>query len=506
MTEHRDEHTAGADWTTLFEELPIGAYRSTPEGHMLRANRALVAFNGYATEAQLIAAVHSIEEDWYVDRLQRKRFRQALERDGRVVGMISQVYRHQTRELAWVSENAHRVLDSAGRTRFFEGTVEDITTRMQAQQALERNDALFAVLARQLPGVMFLESVASDGSTRFQFVSEGVRELYGLDPADVLEDGAAMRRLRHPDDWNKVQTGLTQARHQASGHQDEFRIVRPDGQLRWVRASSTPVPGDAAGGLRCGLVIDVTAQHEADELRHARDRAQAAHQAIAALLARISHELRTPLNAVLGFSQLLAIDATLAAKPQRYAEEALRAGRHLLLLVDDLLDLGRAESGKITLRTLDLDPTAALQESARLIEALCRELGVMLELPAPPLPAVHADPERLRQILTNLLSNAVKYNRAGGWVRVQVLPRGDKVVLQVSDSGPGLDAGQRARLFQPFERLGAERSTVPGTGLGLALSRQIARAMGGEIDVQSQPGEGCCFTLTLPAAAGTNGG
>lgn len=199
---------------------------------MLRANRALVLFNGYDSEAQLIEAVRDIGGEWYVDPDQRERFRHALERDGRVVAMVSQVYRHRSRELAWISENAHRVLDDAGRTRFFEGTVEDITERMQAQRALERNDALFAVLARQLPGVMFLEQVASDGGTQFQFISEGVRELYGLEPADVLKDGSAMRRMRHPDDWNKVQAGLGQARQQAIGHQDDFRIVRPDGELR----------------------------------------------------------------------------------------------------------------------------------------------------------------------------------------------------------------------------------------------------------------------------------
>ncbi len=482
---------------------------------MLRANRALVLFNGYDSEAQLIEAVRDIGGEWYVDPDQRERFRHALERDGRVVAMVSQVYRHRSRELAWISENAHRVLDDAGRTRFFEGTVEDITERMQAQRALERNDALFAVLARQLPGVMFLEQVASDGGTQFQFISEGVRELYGLEPADVLKDGSAMRRMRHPDDWNKVQAGLGQARQQAIGHQDDFRIVRPDGELRWVQASSTPVMGDAEGALRCGLVIDVTAQHEADALRSARDRAEAAHRAIAALLARISHELRTPLNAVLGFSQLLAADASLGPLPQRYADEALRAGRHLLALVDDLLDLGRAESGDFALRPVPLELADVLRESATLVEAQRREREIALELPPadaapaalaapglPPAPTLVADPVRLRQVLTNLLSNAIKYNRQGGWVKVSAHTRDSLLMLEVSDSGPGLDTAQQERLFQPFDRLGAERSTVPGTGLGLVLSRQIARAMGGDIGVQSAPGQGSRFTLTLPLRAG----
>ena len=114
--------------------------------------------------------------------------------------------------------------------------------------------------------------------------------------------------------------------------------------------------------------------------------------------------------------------------------------------------------------------------------------------------AVIGDATRVKQILTNLLSNAIKYNRPGGWVKVQVRREGAQVAIAVQDSGPGLDAAQQARLFRPFERVGAERGTVPGTGLGLSLSRQLARAMGGEIELESEPGQGACFTLVLPAA------
>lgn len=274
-----DAALAQADWSTLFDLLPIGAYRSTPDGRMLRANRALVALNGYSSEAQLIAAVHDIATEWYVDPERRAQFRHALEHEGRVVGMVSQIHRHGSRELAWISENAHLVRDARGQALFYEGTVEDISARVHTQQSLERSDAMLALLARQLPGVVYLVQLQPDGQAQFRFISDGVRALYGIEPEAVMKDDLALRRLRHPDDSARVQAQLDQSNREFTTHHEEFRIVRPDGGVRWVQASSCPIHDDKGSTHRCGLIIDVTAQHEAGSLRRARDRAQAAHHA-----------------------------------------------------------------------------------------------------------------------------------------------------------------------------------------------------------------------------------
>jgi PAS domain S-box-containing protein len=488
------------DWSTLFDLLPVGAFRSTPAGRMLRANPALVRLNGYADEAELLAAVRDIAQEWYVDPRRRAAFRGLLEAQGRVEGLVSEVYRHRSRERIWVSENAHPVHDAQGRLLCYEGTVEEVTERMHMQQALERSEAQLRLISTQMPGVVYLAHVTPAGAISFRFISDGIKALYGVTPEQALRDGHVLQRMRHPDDTARVQAGLSESERNTSLHSDEFRIVRGDGSLRWVQATSSPIHHDSGGDLRCGVIVDITDQHEAQMLRSQRDRAEAAHRAIAGLLARISHELRTPLNAVLGFTQLLEADTSLDARQRRFAGESVRAGRHLLALVDDLLDLGRAESGEVTLQLQPLDPAVALQESRQLVAAAAQAAGVQLQLPAGPLPRLRADALRLRQVLTNLLSNAIKYNRAGGSVQVDAGQLGDRVVLSVIDDGPGLDAGQQARLFQPFERLGAEASAVAGTGLGLALSLQLARAMGGDITVHSAPGQGSRFALSLPAA------
>ncbi|MCP5270667.1 MAG: PAS domain-containing sensor histidine kinase [Burkholderiaceae bacterium] len=491
---------APADWSSLFDLLPVGAYRSTPDGQLLRANQALVQMNGYATEAEHITSVRDIASEWYVDPGRRAEFSRLLHAHGAVRGFVSEVWRHRTRERIWISENAHLVRDGQGQVRFYEGTVEEITDRIRTQRALERNDAQLRLISRQVPGVVYLAQVAPDGKIRFLFISEGVRDLYGVEPEEALRDGHVLQRMRHPEDDARVQQGLSRSEREAGTHVDEFRIVRRDGSLRWVQATSAPIHREMDGDHRCGLIVDVTARHEADALRQARDRAETAHHAIAGLLARISHELRTPMNAMLGFTQLLLADPALADRHRRFADESLRAGRHLLALVDDLLELGRAESGDITLQLMALDPEVALDESLALVAPLLQAQGVTVERPASPMPRLRADPLRLRQVLTNLLSNAIKYNHPGGWVAVSAGRAGAQVALTVRDGGPGLDAAQQARLFQPFERLGAERGTVHGTGLGLALSRQFAQAMGGDITAVCTPGQGCSFTLTLPAA------
>lgn len=484
----------------MFDLLPVGAYRSTPDGRQLRANQALVRLNGYGSEAELVAAVRDIAGEWYVDPTRRAEFRRLLEETGHVQGFVSEVYRHRTRERIWVSENAHLVRDALGNVLCYEGTVEEVTERMRTQQALEHSEAQLRVIAQQLPGVVYLSHIPHEGPPRFLFISEGVRTLYGVEPGQAMRDGRLLQRMRHPDDDGRVRAGLATSEWQMNTHHDEFRIVRADGQVRWVQATSAPVRRAPDGIIRTGVIFDVTERREADELRSERDRAEAARRATAGLLARLSHELRTPLNAVLGFAQLLERDPSLGPRQQTFAAESLRAGRLLLALLDDVLDLGRVESGQFALQLGPVDPAEPLAVSHSLLAAQAAEHAVQVSLPAGPLPRVLADGQRLRQVMTNLLSNAIKYNRAGGWVRVQVSQATDAVLIDVADSGPGLDEAQQARLFQPFDRLGAERGTVAGTGLGLALSQQLARAMGGDITVQSTPGQGACFRLRLPAA------
>jgi len=230
------------------------------------------------------------------------------------------------------------------------------------------------------------------------------------------------------------------------------------------------------------------------------EEARAANEAKSQFLSRTSHELRTPLNAILGFAQLLEIDLQ-QGPHSAYVVHILGASRHLLGLIDEVLDIARIESGEMKLEVAPQSLLPVVEELRELIAPLAREHEVTLHLDDSLAGlAVLADQRRLRQVLLNLLSNAVKYNRAGGAVYLCAEQRADEIWLMVRDTGGGIAPELQARLFTPFERLDADQGPIQGTGLGLAVSRQLALCMGGDIEVQSAPGEGSTFALRLPAA------
>jgi signal transduction histidine kinase len=226
--------------------------------------------------------------------------------------------------------------------------------------------------------------------------------------------------------------------------------------------------------------------------------AQAASLAKTEFLSRTSHELRTPLNAILGFAQLL--ETEVAGKQDRqHVAHIIRAGKHLLSLIDDVLDVARIEAGQLAIASSPVPVAPVLAEALALLQPLATQYKVRLQPPGDCGGlAVLADRQRFAQIALNLLSNAIKYNSAGGQVRIAARGEGDVVAIVIEDDGAGIAADMQHRLFTPFDRLGAERGKTDGVGLGLAVSRSLAEAMGGSIAAGSLPGKGSVFTLRLP--------
>jgi signal transduction histidine kinase/ActR/RegA family two-component response regulator len=250
------------------------------------------------------------------------------------------------------------------------------------------------------------------------------------------------------------------------------------------------------------------------ELELAIEEARNANQAKSAFLSSMSHELRTPLNAILGFAQILADDKlpTTLEQKKEFAGHILKSGRHLLTLINEILDLAKVEAGALTLSMEPVSPADILAECRTIIEPLAAARGIRVQFPAAGDPAagapedatgqVAADRTRLKQVLLNLLSNAVKYNREGGTVTVACTACGpDRLRLSVQDTGMGLRPDQVAALFQPFNRLGQENGAQEGTGIGLVFTRRLVELMKGEIGVTSSPGVGTTFWIELSTAA-----
>ncbi|MDR2988417.1 MAG: response regulator [Nocardiopsaceae bacterium] len=268
-----------------------------------------------------------------------------------------------------------------------------------------------------------------------------------------------------------------------------------------------PIVATGQAGDEIGRLADSLASAEqllasrTAQLVAARDEALKANQAKNAFLSATSHELRTPLNSILGFTQLLEL-SDLSAEDRDSVQRILAAGRHLLALINELIDIARIESGELSVSLEPVSVRALLADVCQLMQPLADERGIELTQKCmQPGLAVYADWQRLWQIMVNLVSNAVKYNRRGGTITVTCQEYEDgKVAIAVADTGPGLSDEDMDRIFVPFERLSAEQSDVEGTGIGLPLARALARVMQGELMATSTVGLGSTFTVSLRRA------
>ena len=333
------------------------------------------------------------------------------------------------------------------------------------------------------------------------FWNRAAEELYGFTQEEALGmDPTELLRTETPKPREEIVEDL----HRTGRWDGELVQMTKDGRRIYVSARWA-LQTDHLGWPDTILEInrDISADKtSAAELRSAKDEAEAASQAKSEYLSRMSHELRTPLTAILGYSDLLELREP--RDDQHDAIEAIQeASGHLLSLVNDVLDIARIESGR---ETFALEPVALaplVEECVRLVApaALSHRVKLTTNLDGIAGESLLADRQRLLQALLNLLSNAVKYSGEGADVEVVAArSRSDQVRISVRDSGPGLSDDARRKLFQPFERLGAERSTVPGTGLGLALTKKLVEGMDGTIGVETAPGVGSTFWVELELA------
>ncbi|MGH9282078.1 MAG: ATP-binding protein, partial [Acidimicrobiales bacterium] len=342
------------------------------------------------------------------------------------------------------------------------------------------------------------------------YVSPNVERLCGLTPLETAAPGFLADRV-HPDDRAGFSAVLRTVAGGGTPQQAlEYRFRHGDGSYRWtagvfVGTTATGTAGqDGATGDVLVYALDVDDRRRADQERQeAQAAAEAANVAKSGFLSRMSHELRTPLNAVLGFGQLLQMQP-LSTEQQEFVDYIVKGGRHLLDLINEVLDISRIEAGELALSPEPVLASGLVDDAVDLIRPLADQQGIQLvvDRSGPCGCYVFADRQRAKQILLNLLSNAVKYNRTGGTVAVSCEQMSATRMAIRVDTGPGIPAEQLSRLFTAFERLGAEHTDVEGTGIGLALSKRLAEVMDGQLSVSSALGRGSTFSVELPLVEG----
>ena len=401
------------------------------------------------------------------------------------------------------------LLTVTGRTRRIESAVRDRTAALQAEvrerqvaeAALRESEQRFRNILNNVPiGVIYtdLRGKTKQSNPRFcELTGYSADELLHLTPADYT----------HPEDMVQDAELMEQLiRGEIPMYRRHKRYVAKSGAIVWVQATVSLLR-DAQSQPRSivGVVEDITDELRLEEAERAREAAEASNRAKSDFLSRMSHELRTPLNAMLGFAQLLELDPRnpLAESQRPWVTQIQQAGWHLLEMINDVLDLSRIESGNLRLQTETLNLAELLHATLAMVEGEARQRGITItrEL-GPGTATLVGDATRVKQILTNLLSNAVKYNVENGRIHIAARLQGaDAVEIAVTDTGLGMTPDQLAELFQPFNRLGRERSAQQGTGIGLVISQRLAELMGGTLRAHSAANEGSAFILTLPCSA-----
>jgi PAS domain S-box-containing protein len=353
------------------------------------------------------------------------------------------------------------------------------------------------------PGMIFQLVQRPGGESHFVFLSEAVRQLYGVTPEEACASADAVLSRIDPEDRPGIAAGLARSGAAGTDWSALFRVRLADGRVRWHEAQASPRRMAHEVLVWHGHVADVTQRHALEVAQAEREALERMHKVRGEFLARISHELRTPLNGILGFAQLIADDDTAPLSPRQQGQLAIirASGEHLLQLVNQVLEITRMDAGDDRVQLSPLALLAQIESALQMVQPLALACGVtLLATDCGADLQVNADPLRLQQVLVNLLSNAVKYNRQGGTVQVMARVAGLQAEVAVIDTGHGLSEAEQQQLFQPFRRLGARHSQTEGTGLGLVITRHLLALMDATIDVRSTPGEGSVFTCRLPLA------
>jgi PAS domain S-box-containing protein len=487
-----DLATAAVELGDLYDHAPCGYFSLDAKGRFLRINDTALAWLG-CTRDEVIGRLGAVDFFTADGQAQFRRMFPIFQAEGHIDGLMFDLLGRDG-TLRHVSVSATAITDAQGHFLRSRSVMYDVTDLRQAQDQLRQ-------LLREQEAMLDNELIAivKLRDRRAVWANKGMSRIFGYRNDELVSQPS---RMLYPDDATWAAFGEAAYRELRTGgsYRTQVSMVRKDGTPLWIDACGALLSVET--GESMWLLADITAINAAKvEVERARDRAEDATRAKSAFLANMSHEIRTPMNAIIGLTHLMRRDTRDALERERL-EKIDDAARHLLQVINDILDLSKIEAGKMTLEDIEFSLDAMLSGAFEMVNGRAREKGLELVLDTDHLPArLRGDPTRLAQALINLLTNAVKFT-ASGWVRL----RGEllretadymEVRFVVQDTGEGVAQERQAILFEAFEQ--ADSSTTRrhgGTGLGLALTRHLAAMMGGEVGMSSTPGEGSMFWFT----------
>ena len=398
--------------------------------------------------------------------------------------------------------HANPLFDEAGQKTGAFAMVTNITERKQAEEALRESEERYRTLISNLPVGLYRTTTGTPG--RFITANPAAARMFGFASLEEFMVSRPCDLWANPEDWQALSNRLL-AEKQISGIEQQMKKV--DGRLIWGSISARVVHSER-GGVECfdGTIEDITLRKVVQEqLREAKEAAEAASRAKSTFLANMSHEIRTPMNAILGFTQLLQRDLSLTAQQRDSLNTIGRSGEHLLALINDILEMSKIEAGRTTVNPVGFNLPDLIDDLAMMFKIRTKEKNLQFvvekadDLP----PFVMADVGKLRQVLINLLGNSVKFTEQGGIALRVASKKGEdgalRLIMEVEDTGAGIAPEDLGKVFEYFEQADAGVASGGGTGLGLAISREYVRLMGGDIQVTSEVGKGTHFRMEINA-------
>ena len=495
----------------LYNNAPCGYHSLDEQGRLLRINDTNLRWLGY--ERQEVIGRHIDEfltpEGKRTFAVVFPRFKQT----GSIKDLDCAFFTKDGQPFP-VLVSAVAVQDEQGNYLCSRTTAFDMRDRKQVELALQESEEKFRQLAENIAGVFWMRDLAGN----LLYISPAYETLWQQSPDYLRENPNSWLESIHPDDLARIQRKL----RQNLAFDEEYRVILPDGRLRWIHDRGFEVR-DAEGNVYrfAGIAEDVTEQKKAAQKLQATNEQLILSNAELAratrlkdeFLANMSHELRTPLNAILGMTEGLQEQVFGPITPEQHKSIATieRSGRHLLALINDILDLAKIESGKLVLQRTAVTASYLCDSSLTFVrqQATQKEIRLITRI-SPNLPDLVVDELRIRQVLINLLNNAVKFTPNGGQITLTVKTHRDDhgpwMTFAIADSGIGIAPESIGQLFKPFTQIDSSLTRQhAGTGLGLALVKQLVDLHGGTVAVGSTLGQGSCFTVSLPCPGGEPG-
>lgn len=479
------------------DDVPVGLMLATERGQIEQVNQALCDMLGHERDGLLALSLDHVFTP-AARLLYHSYLLPLLKLHGELAELSLSVQTSAGQRLDVLIKARHQPGEpgTAGRIQF-------VFFPWRERRRLEEQLLSAKRAAEQVPGMLFEMRRQASGHWSMPYVSDQVRQMHGVPPMSLADDAGPWWRSIHPDDRDVVADALGDSARHLRPWRGEYRVVLSDGE-GWRETHATPHAQPDGSVLWHGYTADVTERKQWQAQVAEREAAERLHQARHEFLARVSHELRTPLNGILGFAQLL-LSPQIGVQTPTHRDRVQRieqAGRSLLQLVDEVLDITRIQAGQMRLSVGPVALPALIDEAVQWLTPLAQNRSVRVTVHGETVAAgwCLADRHRLLQTLTNLLSNAIKYGAQGGEVDVRGYLEEGHWALEVLDRGPGFTPDQLAQLFEPFNRLGAERTGIEGAGLGLAITHGLVAMMAGRLEVSNREGGGACFRVLLPAS------